>query len=34
MAEAWNFSMELREAKTLPEAKRVASKLAHMVRHN
>ena len=34
MSEAWNFSKELREAKTLPEAKRVASKLAHMVRHN
>ena len=34
MAEAWNFSKELREAKTLPEAKRVASKLAHTVRHN
>ena len=34
MAASWNASQELREAKTLAEAKRVAKKLALSVRHH
>ena len=33
MAEAWNFCNELREAKSLSEAKRMTNKLVVMVRH-